>query len=96
MHAGNTAGIQTCIDAGVDGIEHGVGMTDEQAQAMIDQNIFWTPTIHILSHYYREYKAAGHVKDADYLYFKRAAKFYDEMFLKYYKRGSCGGRNRYE
>jgi imidazolonepropionase-like amidohydrolase len=45
-HAFDTASIQTAIDGGVDSIEHGNGVTDEQLRAMRDKGIFLdlTPT----------------------------------------------------
>jgi imidazolonepropionase-like amidohydrolase len=46
VHAISAASIQTAIDAGVDSIEHGNGVTDEQLGAMRDKAIFLdlTPT----------------------------------------------------
>jgi imidazolonepropionase-like amidohydrolase len=45
-HATDTPSIQTAIDAGVDSIEHGNGVTDEQLRTMRDKGIFLdlTPT----------------------------------------------------
>jgi len=43
-HAGSQAGIQTAIDAGVDSIEHGNDVTDEQLRLMRDRGIFFDLT----------------------------------------------------
>jgi imidazolonepropionase-like amidohydrolase len=47
-HAFDTASIQTAIDGGVDSIEHGNGVTDEQLRTMRDKGIFLdlTPTFY--------------------------------------------------
>jgi imidazolonepropionase-like amidohydrolase len=47
-HAGSEAGIQTAIDAGVDSIEHGNEVTDQQLRQMRDRGIFLdlTPTFY--------------------------------------------------
>jgi imidazolonepropionase-like amidohydrolase len=47
-HAQSQAGIQTAIDAGVDSIEHGNGVTDPQLKLMRDKGIFLvlTPTFY--------------------------------------------------
>jgi imidazolonepropionase-like amidohydrolase len=47
-HATDSASIQTAIDAGVDGIEHGNRVTDEQLKQMRDKGIFLdlTPTFY--------------------------------------------------
>jgi len=47
-HAVDTASIQTAIDGGVDSIEHGNGVTDEQLRTMRDKGIFLdlTPTFY--------------------------------------------------
>jgi imidazolonepropionase-like amidohydrolase len=45
-HAVDTPSIQTAIDAGVDSVEHGNGVTDEQLKQMRDKGMFFdfTPT----------------------------------------------------
>jgi imidazolonepropionase-like amidohydrolase len=47
-HAQSQAGIQTAIDAGVDSIEHGDGVSDQQLKQMRDKGIFMvlTPTFY--------------------------------------------------
>src|SRR5262249_41076017 len=46
VHAADEASIQTAIDAGVDSIEHGNDVTDDQLELMRDKGIFFdlTPT----------------------------------------------------
>ena len=46
VHAVSAPSIQTAIDAGVDSVEHGNGVTDEQLKQMRDKGIFFdlTPT----------------------------------------------------
>jgi len=48
VHAFDVRSIQTAIDAGVDSIEHGNGVTDEQLKQMRDKGIFLdlTPTFY--------------------------------------------------
>ncbi len=48
VHAIDTASIQTAIDAGVDSIEHGNDVTDEQLRQMRDKGIYFdlTPTFY--------------------------------------------------
>lgn len=45
VHAGTNPGIQMCIDAGFDTIEHGTFMTLDHAKQMKEKGIAWTPTI---------------------------------------------------
>ena len=51
VHAFTPADIQIAIDAGVDSIEHGNGVTDDQLRLMRDKNIFFdlTPTFYGVS-----------------------------------------------
>lgn len=44
VHATTVTGIQTALDAGVDSIEHGDDVTDEQLKAMHDRSIFFDLT----------------------------------------------------
>jgi len=44
VHATSVTGIQTAVDAGVDSIEHGDDVTDEQLKAMHDKGIFFDLT----------------------------------------------------
>ena len=45
VHAGTNPGIQMCIDAGFDTIEHATFMTLDHAKQMAEKGIAWTPTI---------------------------------------------------
>ena len=48
VHAVTAPSVQTAIDAGVDSVEHGNGVTDEQLKQMSDKGIFFdlTPTFY--------------------------------------------------
>jgi imidazolonepropionase-like amidohydrolase len=91
-HAIDTASIQTAIAAGVDSIEHGNRVTDEQLQQMRDKGIFFdlTPTWYgsffmkitepsiVMSSAFRSSNASS---DA------RAQKQYDELVARVLKSG---------
>ena len=44
-HAIGSDGIAAALDAGVDSIEHGDGLTDELMDRLIKQNVYWVPTV---------------------------------------------------
>ena len=44
-HAIGSDGIAAALDAGVDSIEHGDGLTDELMDRVIKQNVYWVPTV---------------------------------------------------
>jgi imidazolonepropionase-like amidohydrolase len=44
-HAIGSDGIAAALDAGVDTIEHGDGLTDELMDRLVQQKVFWVPTI---------------------------------------------------
>lgn len=44
-HAEGNPGIQNALDAGVDSIEHGFYVTEAEAQQMLDQGTYLTPTL---------------------------------------------------
>jgi imidazolonepropionase-like amidohydrolase len=44
-HASGVAGIENAIAGGVDSVEHGFFVTDDQLMKMRDQNIAWVPTL---------------------------------------------------
>jgi imidazolonepropionase-like amidohydrolase len=44
-HASGSDGIQNCIDGGVDTIEHGFFVTEQQLAQMRDRQIAWVPTL---------------------------------------------------
>ena len=52
VHAGTNPGIQMCIDAGFDTIEHGTFMTLDHAKQMAEKGIAWTPTIMAYTYLY--------------------------------------------
>ncbi|HXZ20841.1 MAG TPA: amidohydrolase family protein [Candidatus Acidoferrales bacterium] len=44
-HAIGSDGIAAALDAGVDSIEHGDGLTDELIDRLVKQSVYWVPTI---------------------------------------------------
>ena len=100
VHAGTQPGIQMCIDAGFDTIEHGTFMTYEQVQQMAEKGLAWTPTIMAYTYLYDITKkqleecAGLPVNDpvmqkemANWEYFEPAYKAYRDNFKKFYDTG---------
>lgn len=48
-HAQGTDGIRAALEAGVDTIEHGIYLTDELADEMVEKNVIFVPTIAVIS-----------------------------------------------
>ncbi len=48
-HAQGTDGIRDALKAGVDTIEHGIYLTDELADEMVEKNVIFVPTIAVIS-----------------------------------------------
>jgi imidazolonepropionase-like amidohydrolase len=46
-HAMGREGIQSAILAGVDTIEHGIGLDDETIDLMERRGVYWCPTIYV-------------------------------------------------
>lgn len=46
-HAYGGEGLQNCIDAGVDSIEHGLDMTEAQVREMAAKGIWYVPTLYV-------------------------------------------------
>lgn len=44
-HAIGSDGIEAALRAGVDGIEHGDGLTDAQMDEMVRRGVYWVPTL---------------------------------------------------
>jgi len=44
-HAIGSDGIAAALDAGVDTIEHGDGLTDELMDRLVEKKVFWVPTV---------------------------------------------------
>ncbi len=44
-HAQGAAGVETCIDVGIDTVEHGTYMDARWAEAMVEQGMTWVPTL---------------------------------------------------
>lgn len=100
VHAGTHPGIQMCIDAGFDTIEHGTFLTVEQAEQMAKNGQAWTPTIMAYTYLYEVCKETlEKYKDspandivmqkelANYEYFEPAYKAYRDNFKKLYDTG---------
>ena len=90
VHAGTQPGIQMCIDAGFDTIEHGTFMTQEQAVQMREKGIAWVPTIIAYTYIYEQLRdrakretIAGGIDGSalsDFDYFEQAAQAYRQNF----------------
>lgn len=100
VHAGTNPGIQMCIDAGFDTIEHATFMTVDHAKQMAEKGIAWTPTIMAYTLLYDickenlEKNAGKPVNDPvmqkemkDYQYFEAAYKAYRDHFKEFYDTG---------
>lgn len=100
VHAGTNLGIQMCIDAGFDTIEHATFMTVDHAKQMAEKGIAWTPTIMAYTLLYDickenlEKNAGKPVNDPvmqkemkDYQYFEPAYKAYRDHFKEFYDTG---------
>ena len=100
MHAGTNPGIQMCIDAGFDTIEHGTFMTLDHAKQMAEKGIAWTPTIMAYTYLYElckeniEKNGDAPVSDPvmqkemeNYEFFEPAYKAYRDHFKEFYDTG---------
>lgn len=100
VHAGTNPGIQMCIDAGFDTIEHATFMTVDHAKQMAEKGIAWTPTIMAYTLLYDickenlEKNTGKPVNDPvmqkemkDYQYFEPAYKAYRDHFKEFYDTG---------
>lgn len=100
VHAGTNPGIQMCIDAGFDTIEHATFMTVDHARQMKEKGIAWTPTIMAYTLLYdickekMEKHAGAPVNDPvmqkeinDYQYFEPAYQAYRDHFKEFYDTG---------
>ena len=100
VHAGTNPGIQMCIDAGFDTIEHGTFMTLDHAKQMAEKGIAWTPTIMAYTYLYElckeniEKNGDAPVSDpvmqkemANYEFFEPAYKAYRDHFKEFYDTG---------
>jgi imidazolonepropionase-like amidohydrolase len=48
-HAYDGPGLHRCIDGGVDSIEHGIGLDDEDLRKMVDKGTYLVPTLYVYS-----------------------------------------------
>jgi len=62
-HCSGAANIETALAAGVDSIEHGYFVTEEQLHQMREQGVYWIPTFAPFSNYMRRAKATPRQKE---------------------------------
>jgi imidazolonepropionase-like amidohydrolase len=98
VHSGTQPGIQMCIDAGFDTIEHGNFLTVEQAKQMVKNRQSWTPTMyayHFLAEYNQKVQEVGidHSNQSTETYshhldfFESSVQAYSENFKAIYDEG---------
>lgn len=98
VHSGTQPGIQMCIDAGFDTIEHGNFLTVEQAKQMVKNHQSWTPTMfayHFLAEYNQKVQEVGidHSNQSTETYshhldfFESSVQAYSENFKAIYDEG---------
>jgi imidazolonepropionase-like amidohydrolase len=81
-HATTKLGIEMAIQAGVDSIEHGDEVTDEQFQAMHDKSIFLVPTLWQSETFFDIVSKKYVASDSDKADFERWKKTNDEQSLR--------------
>ncbi|GCF94594.1 amidohydrolase [Enterococcus florum] len=98
VHSGTQPGIQMCIDAGFDTIEHGNFLTVEQGKQMASNQQSWTPTMfayHYLAEYNQKVQEVGidHSNQSTETYshhldfFEASVQAYSENFKAIYDAG---------
>ncbi|MDT2674466.1 amidohydrolase family protein [Enterococcus dongliensis] len=98
VHSGTQPGIQMCIEAGFDTIEHGNFLTVEQAKQMVKNQQSWTPTMfayHFLAEYNQKVQEVGidHSNQSTETYshhldfFESSVQAYGENFKAIYDEG---------
>jgi imidazolonepropionase-like amidohydrolase len=85
-HAMGPDPIMTGINAGINSIVHGFWLNDECAEAMIEKNVFWEPTIRYVWRIAEDGEAAN-LQEFYVTKAKQAVQAIQERFLKYYKMG---------
>ena len=85
-HVNFPPSIQNALNAGVDSIEHGCLVTDEELQKMRDQGTFWVVTSRIYAEQFRDFKAQvadpktpEHVRERAIQQVKRHEWIWDNM-----------------
>ena len=84
VHSGVPVTIQMCIDAGVDTIEHGTFMSEEQAKQMVEKGIACVPTVMVYS---EAAKDKAKKDPASAAYYEGARTAYFENLKRYYDMG---------
>lgn len=98
VHSGTQPGIQMCIDAGFDTIEHGNFLTVEQGEQMAKNHQSWTPTMfayHFLAEYNQKVQEVGidHSNQSTETYshhldfFESSVEAYSQNFKAIYDKG---------
>ena len=87
VHASNRLGIQMCLDAGVDSIEHASEMTEEQADQMVEKGIAWTPTVFVYRCALEREQHNQGAPSGNLARYQRACEGYQNNFLRYYQKG---------
>ncbi|MGM0166200.1 hypothetical protein IGI39_001158 [Enterococcus sp. AZ135] len=98
VHSGTQPGIQMCIDAGFDTIEHGNFLTVEQGKQMAKAQQSWTPTMyayHFLAEYNQKVQEVGidHSNQSTETYshhldfFESSVQAYSQNFKAIYDEG---------
>jgi imidazolonepropionase-like amidohydrolase len=85
-HAMGPDPIMTGIKAGINSIVHGFWLDDECAEAMIENNVYWEPTIR----YVWKIAEEGEAENLQEFYVakaKQAVEALQKCFLKYYRMG---------
>jgi len=87
VHATNVTGIEYCIRAGVDGIEHACEMLPNQATRLAENGIAWTPTLLTYHTHLAEERAKAQPHPGNLDRFERAVNNYRKHFLTYARSG---------
>ncbi|WP_099189613.1 amidohydrolase family protein [Tepidibacter mesophilus] len=92
VHAQGEIGIRDAVMAGVDSIEHGIFLTDEIIDLMIERGTFLVPTLSAL-HFIKQAGIEGGVLKDVFDKTERVLESHCNSFVKAYKRGgkiACG------
>ncbi|MEM2601645.1 MAG: amidohydrolase family protein [Candidatus Bathyarchaeia archaeon] len=83
-HALSAAGVDNCVKAGIDTIEHGASLSDYAIDEMLKRGIIWVPTLYV---YRRLAEGEGEVSDWVVEKSKTVVKWQTESFRKALKAG---------
>ena len=91
VHAGGSGGIKTAIRGGVDCIEHGYYLDDEAIEMMVENDVFYVPTMFVTQ--YEEFMRKSGMAQFQLEKSRGATKAHREGFQKAVKAGvkiACG------